>query len=277
MSSWEGYAVVTGGGSGIGMGICMELARRGTAVAVVDIDGQKAADVAKDIRDGGAAADSYQVDVFDQSAVESLVRDLNDAHGTPWLVFSNAGVIARGSFLELDNDTWNWVLGINLLGAVNVVRAFLPSLISEPAPTRIAVTGSMNSLRGSEHREMTIYTASKFAVLGMTESLRPELAGTGVGLTTVFPGPVRTSLVAGSARLRAGADAEIPERTDTDRAREGHAGTYLDPEDAGRIIVDGVLAGHDYVATHADLWYEVEQVQQRVAAAFGHALQARPI
>jgi NAD(P)-dependent dehydrogenase (short-subunit alcohol dehydrogenase family) len=181
------HVLVTGGGSGIGRATCLELAMRGSRIAVVDVDPLAAEATASAVRANGGDAQAYVVDVSCQRDVDALARDA----GPVDVLVNNAGVAVVAPFAETALTDWEWALGVNLWGPLRVTRAFLPQMVARGSG-HVVVVASLAGLVGAPG--MVAYSTSKFAVVGFAESLRHELAGAGVGLTVVCPGYVRTNL-----------------------------------------------------------------------------------
>jgi NAD(P)-dependent dehydrogenase (short-subunit alcohol dehydrogenase family) len=247
-------AVVTGAAGGIGRAIAVSLARRGCHLAVADIDDAALAHTAAEI--GGKQAQynirlsRHQVDVSDRAAVAALPAQVMAEHGGVDVLVNNAGVALGGTFLEIAESDFDWLLGINFWGVVQMTRAFLP-LLQKSEEARLVNVSSLFGLIAPPGQ--TAYCASKFAVRGFSEALRHELAGTRVGVTVVHPGGVATS-IAKNARLPSSLSEEemAKQRKFFDRV------LTMPPEIAGEIIVRGVenrkprvLVGRD--ATYAAL------------------------
>ncbi|GAA5059666.1 NAD(P)-dependent dehydrogenase (short-subunit alcohol dehydrogenase family) [Thermocatellispora tengchongensis] len=180
-------AVVTGGASGIGRAVVRELARRGLAVTVADIDGEAAARVAKEY-----GVESARLDVTDAAAVRAAIEDVAARHGRLDFVFNNAGIAAGGHAEELTAEHWDRVLDVNLRGVVHGVRAAYPIMVAQ-GRGHIVNTASVAGLLPAPL--MLPYTASKHAVVGLSLALRAEAAAHGVRVTAVCPGFVDTPLL----------------------------------------------------------------------------------
>lgn len=233
-------AVVTGAAGGIGRGIAEALVRRGCHLALADIDGAALARTAAALAGTGKGAANgagirvshHHLDVADRAAVAALPAQVAAVHGGVDIVVNNAGVAVGGTFLEVAEGDFDWLMSINFFGVVQMTRAFLP-LLQASRDARIVNLSSVFGLIAVPGQ--TAYCASKFAVRGFSESLRHELAGTPVGVTVVHPGGVATA-IADSARLPAGVNSE-------DHAVQREAFKALltmPPETAGEIIVRGV-------------------------------------
>lgn len=256
-------AVVTGGASGIGRALTARLASEGMSVVAADIDVDGALETAA--RLAPAPVEGRRLDVADPASVAAFA-DWIVATGGVDLLVCNAGVAAIKPFLAADDADWEWILGINLLGAARTIRALLPTMIDgvEPGSRHIVCTASMSSLRPGRLPGTALYCASKFALLGMCESLRGELEPHGIGLTVALPGPVATDIAATTERLRPGSmviDGSA-------RARSSRSVPPLTPERVADLVVEGVRRDRTYVATHRELWPEVETVHRRIRDAF---------
>jgi NAD(P)-dependent dehydrogenase (short-subunit alcohol dehydrogenase family) len=191
-------AVVTGAGSGIGRALADVLAAKGCHLALADVDAAGLADTAARLARHGRRVSTHVVDVADREAMRAFAASVVAAHGHVHLLVNNAGVVLDGTFETLPLDDVDWLLGVNLRGVIHGCAFFLPHLRRERA-AHIVNVSSLFGLLGVP--ENSIYCASKFAVRGLSESLWTELAGSGIGVTCVHPGGVKTNIVR-RARLR---------------------------------------------------------------------------
>ncbi|AWN38915.1 SDR family NAD(P)-dependent oxidoreductase [Methylobacterium radiodurans] len=191
-------ALITGAGSGIGRALALGLARRGCHLALADIDAAGLAETAERLP-AGLRVSRHRLDVADREAVAALPAQIRAAHLGLDLLVNNAGVALGGSFEQVSEADFDWLLGINFWGVVRMTRAFLP-LLRESPEARIVNLSSLYGLIAPPGQ--TAYAASKFAVRGFSQALAHELAGSTVGLTLVHPGGVATR-IADSARLPA--------------------------------------------------------------------------
>ena len=189
-------AVVTGAGSGIGRETSLALARRGCDVAVVDRDLEAAGETAGLVSATGRRASVHEVDVRDLDRLAGLPAEIADTHGAVHILVNNAGVTSAGPFEEESIEDLNWIVDINMWGVVHGCRAFLPVLRAADEG-HIVNLSSMVGLLGLPHN--VAYSLSKGAVRSFTEALRGELITSGIGVTAVFPGAIRTNITA-SAR-----------------------------------------------------------------------------
>lgn len=186
-------AFVTGGASGIGLALGRVLAEAGARVMLADIE-EGALDRAVADLQGGNLPEVRGVvcDVRDYDAVERAAQAAIDAFGKVHVVCNNAGVGGRSGADAISLQDWRWVVDINLMGVVHGVRAFLPHLTSHGDGGHIVNTASMAGfLPGTGFGP---YTATKFAVVGLSEALRTELAPQGIGVSVLCPGWVKTQI-----------------------------------------------------------------------------------
>lgn len=250
-------AVVTGGASGIGYALAERFLAEGMRVAIADVD-QAALDSAvaalADGRDPGSVI-GVRTDVRNEADVERLAQATLAAFDRVDIVCNNAGVESGGSFLSIPEQAWRWVMDVNFFGVLNGCRVFLP-LLQENGGGHIVNTASVAAFN-SGTATMTPYCASKFAVLGMTESLEVELrtAGSPVGVSLLAPGPVKTRMV----------DAERNRPDDVPLAREAErvmvmerlaaatAEAGLDPADVAGSVLEAIRTNTFFVLTHPQM------------------------
>lgn len=194
--------MVTGAGSGIGRATSELLASKGCNLALVDVNESGLAETASAIRRLGRTASAHVVDVRHDDAMAALPEAVIDVHGSCHILINNAGVTSAGAFEDESVDDLRWIIDINVWGVVNGCRAFLPHLRKEDE-AHIVNLSSMVGLLGLPHN--TAYSLTKGAVRAFSEGLRGELVETNVGVTTVFPGAIRTNIT-NSAR---GAKADL--------------------------------------------------------------------
>jgi len=243
--------VVTGGASGIGAGTARALARLGMTVVIVDIDGEGAREVAGTIsQETGVSATARAVDVVSTAAIEEMASEITSTLGPVRLVFNNAGVMPMGPILENSIDDWRWLFDVNVIGVVNVINSFVPRMLDHGLASRIANTASMAAFAPSD--AFPSYAASKQAVLGLTEALRIELEGTNVAVSVVCPGAVNTGIGLSErnrpARYGPPSGRAIPVGPEQEKA----ALQLIEPDEAGRRVVDGLLSEEFWIFTHPE-------------------------
>lgn len=202
MQDFEGkVAVITGGASGIGYAIAEALAGRGVRLALADIEtGPLEAAVAALTEQGAKEVLGIPTDVSDFESVLALREAVEAQLGPTDLLFNNAGVGGGGMTWLVEQKTWQWVLGVNLWGVIHGIQVFVPGMV-ERGSGHVVNTSSLAGLIVAPG--MAPYTASKHAVVGISETLHRDLSmfGSPVGVSVLCPGMVRTK-IAESARNR---------------------------------------------------------------------------
>ena len=225
-------AIVTGGGSGIGEGLCRELARRGTRVVVADINEENAGRVAAAIAAGGGQAEARTVDVAREQDVKCLVQDIAAAYGHLDYLFNNAGIAIGGDARDLTLDDWQRVLDVDLYGVLHGVRAAYPIMAGQGSGHIVNTSSAVAFLSAPGNAP---YCTAKYAVVGLSLSLRLEGADLGVKVSCVCPGFVRTNIYQNAEAV----GMTLPDRM----SREQFAGApskMMPPSRAAQVILDGV-------------------------------------
>lgn len=217
-------AVVTGGASGIGLATVEVLAQSGARVIALDRDEEKLAEL-----EGHEGVYPLQGDVRDMGtweAVKAMAKD--EVGGVPTLFVSNAAIVTVGSILELTDEDWEQMLGVNLMGAVYGVRALLPGMI-ESGGGSIVLIGSIDAYMAEQG--LVAYCASKAAVLQLSKVLAVDHARQGVRVNCVCPGVTDTPLFRYHLSKADDPDAVLNMRTD-----RNPLGRLLAPEDVARTV-----------------------------------------
>tara|TARA_B110000467_G_scaffold145061_1_gene148315 strand:+ start:481 stop:1386 length:906 start_codon:yes stop_codon:yes gene_type:complete len=191
----EKVAVITGAGSGMGRYLAVLLAKDGADVVLCDVNETTLNETKEMLRKYNVSVSSHLLDVSDKDAIEALPEKVIEQHGKVDLVFNNAGVTTGSHFKDMDEDNWDWVMGINFDGVINSTRAFIPHMIDRPEAA-IVNTSSIFGMVAVPGQ--TVYHATKFAVRGFTESLAMEMADTNPNLQIhcVHPGHIGTNIAA---------------------------------------------------------------------------------
>ena len=223
--------VVTGAGSGIGRSSAMLFARLGAKVHVADLNGESAESVAAEIEARGGKAVAHTTDVTDPEAAGALAQRAFDEDGRVDVLHSNAGIGHAADIAETTVEDWQRVIGVNLLGMAYVVQAFVPRLLAQGGRSSIVNTASMAGLVAAPG--MAPYCASKFGVVGMSESLNAELKEHGIHVCAVCPGIIDTPITR-SAIMRG----EFAERRE--QAIDFYRKRGASPDDVAVAVVDAV-------------------------------------
>jgi len=246
-------AVVTGGGSGIGMGLAKELAREGASVAIADILPDNARKVAGEINDAGGTAIALHCDVCERSSIEQMKAEANAAFGTIQLVFANAGATSFVPVVELSENEFDWMTTVNLSGVVWTALTFLPDLI-ETGGGHITATASMAGLIPTLVPIHSAYSAAKLGVIGFMRSMQLEVAEHDVFTTIYCPGGVLNGMRDHNAKYR-------PERfggPSDERMEIPHASfkdnrlRFYTPEDVAPMVLRAVERNRPFVFDHSE-------------------------
>jgi NAD(P)-dependent dehydrogenase (short-subunit alcohol dehydrogenase family) len=225
-------AVITGAGSGIGRATALSLAKRGCHLALADIDEAGLAQTQTLATAAGVRVSSHRLDVTVRDAVAAFPDQVRHSHGRMDLLVNNAGVALAGTFEQVSETDFDWLMEINFHGVVRMTRAFLPPLRASDDSCIVNISSVFGLISPPGQ---SAYSASKFAVRGFSNALRHELSGTRVGVCVVHPGGVATA-IARNARMAPGAPDDELRR----RLALAEKLLRMPPEKAGEIIVQGV-------------------------------------
>lgn len=271
-----GPAVITGGASGFGLAMAKLCARGGANVALLDIDGDRAAAAARAVADDlDVTAIGLRVDVSSTEEVSTAVAIVSEQLGACDLLFANVGVQHFGSVEATEEDVWRWMFDVNVTGVVRTFQGFLPLLRASSAP-KLAVTASANSLAVSAR--LGAYQATKFAVVGLAESIRIEHPD--IAVTVVYPSGMATRHLESSDLARpANLDAGDIDPADLEAMMASRPLTERDFTDADTAVANafaGILAGEPHVITHGDLAPFVAAHQAAVNEALAQVAARQP-
>ena len=263
-------AVVTGGASGIGLGIARAFAARGAHVVIADIEEDRASAAAAELQSGMTRAIAVACDVTDRASVESLAERAWQEFGHADIVVNNAGVIAPGALIDVAEADARWVLDVNVMGVIHGCAVFGRRFVDQGTPAHIVNTGSEHSF-GMPHTNAAIYNASKHAILGLSDVLRHELPDH-IGVSVLCPGIVHTDLSqARRNRHERYGGAAVPAGP---RPLPG-AEIGLGPDEVGARVAGAVERGEFFILTHPPVvelaqerWEEIRDAFARQAPRF---------
>ena len=187
-------AIVTGGASGIGQALAKELAKHGCEVVLADLQIQRGEEVASGIRASGGKVQALKVDVTDFLAVDQVVQSTFEQTGRLDYIFNNAGIGIGGNVNDFSIEDWKQILDVNLRGVINGVQAAYP-IMANQGFGHIINTASMAGLTPSPG--VIAYATTKYAIVGLSKSLRAEAASLGVRVSVICPGVIRTPILEG--------------------------------------------------------------------------------
>lgn len=243
-------AVVTGGASGIGLGIAKTLARAGMRIALLDLEERAIAPAEASVRDVGGDVVGIPADVSSRYSLDAAAQRVLENYGRVDVLCNNAGVVVLGALAEASAEDWRWVMGVNLMGAVNGVAAFLPHIRAQGGG-HIVNTASTQGLSAAPG--LGVYSASKYAVVAYSETLRLELAPERIGVSVLCPGVVNTKILEAARNRPAelAGSASAPPAAMLDVLKPAVA-QGLDPARVGELVLRGIQDDAAYIVTHAD-------------------------
>jgi len=269
-------AFVTGGASGIGFALGRAFAEAGMNVMLADIETDALTAAVEILHGVGPAVRGVACDVTDPASVELAANTTFQAFGNVHVVCNNAGVGGGSGIDNISLDTWRWVIDVNLMGVLHGIRTFLPHIREHGEGGHIVNTASMAGMNSG--LGFSPYSASKFAVVNMSEGLAMQLAPLGIGVTVLCPGFVRTRIWQ-SARNRP--ERYGPARTPDPASPAGALSARLaelgesglDPSDVAAQVLTAIREDELYVFTHhsADWRTELEERFAAILAAMDKA------
>lgn len=265
MDKLEGaVAVVTGGASGIGLALAEGFAFEKMKVVIADVHQETLAKAERRLREGGADVLAVRTDVGDEAAVEALAEATVKRFGKANVLCNNAGVQRSAPSWKLTAKEWKWLVDVNLFGVVNGIRAFVPRMLEQGDPCHVVNTASLGGLITAPL--MSAYSATKYAVVAISESMRLELAQSNVGVSVLCPAFVKTNLGDADRNMPVGLEDGLPEEEVKARREFGKGATAL--VEAGvstdivvKCVVDALKNSRFYVFTHPG---EIGFFQKRV-------------
>ncbi|MCH7477135.1 MAG: SDR family NAD(P)-dependent oxidoreductase [SAR324 cluster bacterium] len=238
-------AVVTGAASGIGKAMALDFARRGMKVVAADIE-EKALETARgEIAATGAECIAVKTDVSRLPSVEKLAEAAYRTYGAVHVLCNNAGVAIGGGLEVATHKDWEWVVGVNLWGVIHGVEAFVPRMIAQKQPGHIVNTASMAGMIAS--KGLGVYNTTKYAVVGLSETLDRDLRDHGIRVSILCPMGVSTN-IRGSARNR---PAELREQQPPPEGPELVA-DYISAERTSELVMKAIELEELYIITHPE-------------------------
>jgi NAD(P)-dependent dehydrogenase (short-subunit alcohol dehydrogenase family) len=260
-------AFITGGANGIGLGMARVFSEAGMNVVIADIRKDHLQRAASDLAREGFKVHTIPLDVSDRAAMAAAADETERVFGKVHLVCNNAGINLFKTMDLCTYNDWDWVMGVNLGGVINGVVEFIPRLKKHGEGGHILNTASMASIISGPGAG--IYTAAKFAVRGLSESLRYALAPHGIGVSVLCPGLVK-SFIYDSNSIR---PANLPgETTEQERAflemlpRMHEVG--MEPREVAEAALQGVRENRLYIFPHPEFKDEIREICEEMVAAF---------
>ena len=239
-------AVVTGGASGIGRALVDVFAREGMRVVVADVDDAGMAEAVASVEARGGRALAVRTDVSDPAQVRRLAERARTTFGGVHVLCNNAGVVVHGGLERASHRDWQWVLGVNLWGVIHGVEAFVPEMIAGGEPGHVVNTASMAGLVAT--RGLGVYNTSKYAVVGLSETLAKDLAPYRIGVSVLCPMGVATRIRAAARNRPSGLRNEV----ETAGEAVELMGATLAPAAVAEMVLGAIRENRLYVITHAE-------------------------
>ena len=255
-------AVVTGGASGIGRALALRFAREGANVVVADLDEAGMAETVAGVSRAGRRGLAVRTDVSRLADVEALAARAFAEFGGVHVVCNNAGVALWGGLESVSHQDWEWAMGVNLWGVIHGVEAFVPRMVAQKQPGHVVNTASMAGLIASQG--LGVYNTTKYAVVGLSETLQKDLRGYDIGVSVLCPMGVNTAIRQSERNRPAALRNQATER-------EGRAveliGRYLSPDHVAERVLRAIYANRLYVITHEEGLTPLKRRFERMAQA----------
>jgi NAD(P)-dependent dehydrogenase (short-subunit alcohol dehydrogenase family) len=260
-------AFITGGGSGVALGQAKVFAAEGMKVVIADIRQDHLDEAMSYFREKGAAVHPIKLDITDREAYARAADETERVFGPVQLLCNTAGVSQFGPLQNATYDDWDWQMSVNVGGVINGIQTFVPRMLKHGQGGHILITASMAAF--TPLGQCGIYCTTKFAVRGLAECLRLDLAPHGIGVSVLCPGAVNTNIhEAVLTRPKHlgktgyyGADPQVMQGL-KDVIAPGY-----DPVDLGKKVLDAVLKNELYVTPYAEFKEPLIELHKKVIAA----------
>lgn len=266
-------AFVTGGSSGIGLGMAQAFSAAGMKVILTYLKPEHRDAALASFKPGNAGVHALRVDVTDRDGMERAADEAERVFGKVHLLCNNAGIGVRALVSNASYKDWDWAMSVNVGGVFNGIRAFLPRMLAHGEGAHVMATSSSGGLVAGT---LGVYVTTKFAVVGMMESLRTELGGKNVGVSVFCPGLVRSDII-NSERNRpaelANEGGKAPAAPLTAPPPSGKPpidmmSVALDAFDVGQMVLAGIRRNDLYILTHQEFEEPVRQRCEALLASF---------
>lgn len=263
MKDFKGkVAFISGGASGIGLGMAEVFAEAGMKIVIADIRQESLNRATAILSSKGAEAHAVELDVTDRAAWVRAADDVAQIFGGVDILCNNAGIaLPPGPIAEATYDDWDFCLGINLGGVINGVHTFVPRMIARGEGGHVVNTASLGGLMAGAGEG--VYTTAKYAVAGLTEELRSDLAPRKIGVSLLCPGPTRTELFVSSPTVRPSDLSETGYvRAPVPGAKPGEPPPMLSfalqPKEVGQRVLNGIKRNDLFIITHSEFAHIVK-------------------
>ncbi|MBQ0721606.1 MAG: SDR family NAD(P)-dependent oxidoreductase [Gammaproteobacteria bacterium] len=268
-------AFITGGASGMGLGMARAFAGEGMKLMLADVNETRLAEAEQEFKDQGVDVATIVCDVTKRDQVFAAADATVERFGKVHVLCNNAGINVGGTYEELSQQDWDWVIAVNQLGVQYGISAFLPKIKEHGEGGHIVTTSSMAGMVNAGPG-WAPYNASKFAVVVMNEVLFSELKGTNIGVSVLCPGAVATNIIeaadsrpedygsSGDKPVIAGDVAELLEQG-------------LDPDVVGKLVLEGIQEEQFYLFTDPRMIKSVERRFERIQRGFDWSANSKAL
>lgn len=264
-------AFVTGAASGIGLGIATALAQAGVKVMLCDIEEAALAKAIEGLKRTNADVDSVKADISLKPEIQAAADATVARYGKVHILVNNAGVGGGGGYGAWTDKSWDWTIGVNLMGVVWGIEIFGPLMEQHGEGGHIVSTASIAGLIGGA----SAYNATKYGVVSLSEGLRPVLAPRGIGVSVLCPGFIRTNIVTSGRNRpeRFGGDPQpnLPAEgpfADMIRMVQTRVAGGIDPLYVGELVREGIENDWPYIFTDTEFEPAIEARFQGIKAGF---------
>lgn len=269
-------AFITGGSSGIGLGIARAFVEAGMKVAIGYRTAKHRDEAMTHFGKAAGRVHAINVDVTDRPGMKKAAEETRRVFGKVHVLVNNAGVGTLGPLSKTTYDDWDWVLGVNITGVFNGVHAFLPHIQAHGEGGHIMATSSIFGLVALNN--WGGYSASKYAVVGLMETLRGELSGSNIGVSVYCPGPVSSAGLGAVARNRPRELGDVGVQPDPtmiaqDEAIRHDSQYMMDPLEVGRLVLRGMRRNDLYIFTHPEFEGLVQDRNEALLVSIPRDLQ----
>lgn len=258
-------ALITGSAGGIGLGIARAFANAGMKIVLSDIDERELATAAAEMASGGSEVMCVALDVTSREDWARAAEVITARMGPTQVLVNNAGISTSGLYLrDIEPSVWDRVISTNLTGTYNGVRQFLEGMLALGSGHIVNTSSAAGLIPGPA---LGPYAATKSALITLSEILRSELVGSGIGVSVLCAGPVRTRLWRTSRAARGLPDIDVPPE-----GLSGQSGrAEMLPDEVGHRVLRAVLDNELYVITHPEYRPILEERHQRLMRSFERA------
>jgi len=265
-------AFITGGSSGIGLGMAQAFSAAGMKVIITWRREDHRDEALKLLGTNNAGVHALKLDVTDRDGFARAADEAEKVFGKVHLLANNAGVGIRAGAAEATFKDWDWGLGVNVGGVINGIVTLLPRMRAHGEGAHLLVTSSSSGLIAGGR--VGVYSTSKFAIVGMMESLREELEGQNVGVSIYCPGFVKSNLIESEKMRPSELVNEIPKPSTNAPSAEVEAlmrkfmAAAMDPVVAGELVLAGLRRNDLYILTHQEFEQPVRERMEALLASF---------